>query len=164
MIKGEPYDFPAAESAVLQAAAESFGAAVNLDFVLNDHLQGREAEAFLARLRRYGFDLTGFPFHEYFYEEPEGWGQWGAVGLVLAGLVLLASGGLLRAMVGLLAILVAISLWTRAEKARKRIATLRAEERIRPLTARALAAWLAQRGQGAGGNPRGGLRLHSILS
>ncbi len=158
MTESQHSGFLAAESAVLQSAAESFGAAVNLDFVLNDHLQGKEAQAFLARLRRNGFDLTGFPFHEFFYEEPEGWGQWGAVGLTLAGLILLVSGGMLRGLLGLLAILTAITLWTRAEKARKRIAALRAEDGIRPLTARAMAAWLAQYGQG-----RNGMTLHSFL-
>lgn len=155
--------FPVAESAVLQALAESFGAAVNLDFIVNDHLQGRKAQAFLARLRRHGFDLTGFPFHDFFYEEPEGYGQWGAIGLCLAGLLLLASGGLLRGLLGLLAFLVALSLWTRAEKARKRIMALRTAGQIRPLTARALAAWLARNGAGGHGARHEGMRLHSLL-
>ena len=135
--------FMAAETILLQAAAESLGRAVSLELIINEHVQGREARRMLKRIEAMGLDVRRFPYYDYFYEEPEGWGQWAAIVLALVVVGLIAQGGLIAMGLAIVAGFAAAFIWRRAERLRKHIAKLREKGAPFPLSLQEMAQILA---------------------
>lgn len=135
--------FLAAETILLQAAAESLGRPVSLELIINEHVQGREARKLLDRVAAMGVDVRRFPYYDYFYEEPEGWGQWAAIVLALFVLGLIAHGGLIAMGLAILSGFGAAFIWRRAERLRRHIASMREKGAPFPLSLQEMAQILA---------------------